>query len=86
MRLNVLTPEITRKMLATGMAGLDLSFTGTQEIVDNLTLGYKLDRQMEAFRMFRADGYTNQKIKLYLPLNAPGETVAADHRENKGTV
>ena len=75
MRLNILTPEITRKMLATGMASLDLSFTGTQEIIDNLTLGYKLDQQMEAFRMFRADGYTNQKIKLYLPLNAPGETV-----------
>jgi hypothetical protein len=25
--------------------------------------------------MFQANGYTDQKIKLYMPLNAPGETV-----------
>jgi len=75
LRLNHLTPEIARKMLATGMCSVDLSFTGSQEVIDNLTLGYSLDQQMDAFRMLKANGYTNQKIKLYLPLNAPGETV-----------
>lgn len=30
---------------------------------------------MDAFRMFRTSAYTDQKIKLYMPLNAPGETV-----------
>lgn len=75
LRLNHLTPEIARKMLATGMGSLDLSFTGSQEIIDKLTLGYKLEQQMSAFRVFRENGYTNQKIKLYMPLNAPGETV-----------
>ena len=30
---------------------------------------------MDAFRMLKANGHTDQKIKLYLPLNAPGETV-----------
>ena len=75
-RLNHLTPEIVRKMLATGMASIDLSFTGSQEIVDKLTLGYSLEQQMDAFRMFAANGYTDQKVKLYIPLNAPGETVA----------
>ncbi|MBU1980179.1 MAG: hypothetical protein KJ958_13525, partial [Gammaproteobacteria bacterium] len=64
-----------RKMLATGMSSVDLSFAGSQEIIDKLTLGYSLEQQMEAFRMFQANGYTDQKIKLYMPLNAPGETV-----------
>ncbi len=75
LRLNYLTPEIARKMLASGITSIDLSFTGAQEIVDGLTLGYSLEQQMEAFRMFKAAGHTDQKVKLYMPLNAPGETV-----------
>jgi radical SAM superfamily enzyme YgiQ (UPF0313 family) len=75
LRLNFLTPEIARKMLATGLASVDLSFTGSQEIIDNLTLGYKLKQQMQAFQMFKDNGFTRQKVKLYMPLNAPGETV-----------
>jgi len=75
LRLNFLTPELAKKMLDSGLASLDLSFTGTQEVINSLTLGYSLDQQMEAFRMFRDAGYTDQKVKLYMPLNAPGETV-----------
>ncbi|MCW9055090.1 MAG: radical SAM protein [Gammaproteobacteria bacterium] len=74
-RLNYLTPELAEKMLASGLASLDLSFTGTQELINSLTLGYSLDQQMQAFQMFKDAGYTNQKVKLYMPLNAPGETV-----------
>ncbi len=82
LRLNHLTPEIANKMLATGLCSIDLSFTGSQDIIDNLTLGYKLEQQMEAFRMFKEGGHRDQKIKLYIPLNAPGET-----RETlKGTI
>ena len=73
-RLNYLTPALAEKMLKGGLASLDLSFTGTQEMIDNLTLGYKLEQQMKAFQMFKDAGYTNQKVKLYMPLNAPGET------------
>ena len=75
LRLNYLTPELAKKMLDSGLASLDLSFTGTQEVINSLTLGYSLDQQMEAFRMFKDAGYTDQKVKLYMPLNAPGETV-----------
>jgi radical SAM superfamily enzyme YgiQ (UPF0313 family) len=75
LRLNHLTPELARKMLATGIASIDLSFTGSQEIIDSLTLGYSLEQQMDAFAMFKASGHTDQKVKLYMPLNAPGETV-----------
>ncbi len=74
LRLNYLTPEIARKMLESGLSSIDLSFTGTQDVIDNLTLGYKLEQQMEAFRIFKQAGFTNQKVKLYMPLNAPGET------------
>ena len=75
LRLNYLTPQIAGKMLATGMCSVDLSFTGTQEVIDQLTLGYSLEQQMDAFRMLKAQGHDKQKVKLYIPLNAPGETL-----------
>jgi len=77
LRLNYLTPEVARKMLASGLTSIDLSFTGTQDIIDSLTLGYDLEQQMAAFRLFKdaaVEGWDKQKIKLYMPLNAPGET------------
>jgi radical SAM superfamily enzyme YgiQ (UPF0313 family) len=73
-RLNYLTPELAKKMLQSGLVSLDLSFTGTQEVINSLTLGYSLEQQMQAFQMFKDAGYTDQKVKLYMPLNAPGET------------
>jgi radical SAM superfamily enzyme YgiQ (UPF0313 family) len=75
LRLNHLTPGLAKKMIDSGITSIDLSFTGTQEVIDSLTLGYKLDQQMDAFRMFKAVGFTDQKVKLYIPFNAPGETV-----------
>ena len=74
LRLNHLTPEIARKMLQSGLISIDLSFTGTQDIIDSLTLGYDLDQQMKAFNLFKEAGHTDQQVKLYMPLNAPGET------------
>ena len=74
LRLNRLTTEVARKMLQSGIASIDLSFTGSQDIVDSLTLGYDLDQQMAAFKLFKEAGHTDQMVKLYMPLNAPGET------------
>ena len=76
LRFNHLTPGIARKMFATGLCSIDTTFTGSQHIIDTLTLGYSLSQQMEAFRMLRAAGHTDQQVKLYIPLNAPGETVS----------
>ena len=73
LRLNYLTPELADKMVRSGLCSIDLSFTGSQEIIDSLTLGYSLEQQMGALAMFRDAGYTDQKVKLYMPLNAPGE-------------
>lgn len=74
MRLNYLTPELAKKMLLSGLSSLDLSFTGSQEMINSMTLGYSLEQQIKAFQMFKDAGYLNQKVKLYMPLNAPGET------------
>ena len=77
LRLNFLTPETAHKMLASGLESVDLSFTGSQDMIDSLTLGYELEQQMDAFQLFKEaglDGRGDQKIKLYLPLNAPGES------------
>jgi len=74
LRLNHLTRDIAAKMLMSGLESIDLSFTGTQEVIDSLTLGYDLEQQMAAFRLFKEAGYTDQQVKLYMPLNAPGET------------
>lgn len=74
LRLNYMTPALAKKMLDSGLASLDLSFTGTQDLINSLTLGYSLEQQMDAFRMFKEAGYSWQKVKLYMPLNAPGET------------
>ncbi|WP_165873434.1 B12-binding domain-containing radical SAM protein [Parasulfuritortus cantonensis] len=76
LRLNHLTADIARKMLKSGLISIDLSFTGTQDVIDSLTLGYDLDQQMEAFKLFKEAGHTDQQVKLYMPLNAPGETEA----------
>lgn len=73
LRLNYLTPSLAKKMLDSGLASLDLSFTGTQEVINSLTLGYSLEQQMQAFRMFKDAGHQCLKVKLYIPLNAPGE-------------
>ncbi len=76
LRLNHLSADIARKMLKSGLISIDLSFTGTQDIIDSLTLGYDLDQQMKAFSLFKEAGHTDQQVKLYMPLNAPGETPA----------
>ncbi|MEW6163633.1 MAG: radical SAM protein [Pseudomonadota bacterium] len=76
LRLNYLTPAAARKMIASGLESIDLSFTGSQDMIDSLTLGYELDQQMAAFRLFAEAGMTDQLVKLYMPLNAPGESPA----------
>ena len=77
LRLNHLTPAIARKMLDSGLESLDLSFTGSQDMIESLTLGYELEQQMGAFRYFKeamTGAHADLMVKLYLPLNAPGET------------
>lgn len=73
LRLDHLDQSLASKMIKTGICSIDTTFTGSQEIADKLQLGYKVNRQMESFDMFKKGGLTDQKLKLYMPLNAPGE-------------
>lgn len=80
LRFNHVTPELAEKMFKTGLSSVDLTFTGSQHVIDQMTLGYKLEQQMEGFRMLRDGGHIQEPIKLYMPLNAPGESVETLHQ------
>lgn len=73
-RIENIDYSMARKMLQSGVNCFDLSFTGSQKIIDDLDLDYKLTQQMEAFKMIKKAGFSNQMVRLYLALNAPGET------------
>lgn len=75
LRFNYVTPALAEKMFESGLSSVDLTFTGSQHVIDQMSLGYKLEQQMEGFRMLRDGGHIKEPIKLYMPLNAPGESV-----------
>lgn len=75
LRLENFTPELARKALATGICSIDTTFTGSQNVINKLKLGYSIDRQMDTFKFFERSGFKNQQVKLYMPFNAPGETI-----------
>ena len=74
-RLENITANLAKKMLLSGIDSFNLTFIGSQKVIEELHLGYKLERQLEAFQMIKDAGHTNQMIQLYLPLNSPGETI-----------
>ncbi len=74
LRLNHLSAPFARKMFASGLGSVDTTFTGSQEVADTMSLGYSVAQQMDALRTLRENGHTIQPVKLYLPLNGPGET------------
>lgn len=75
LRLDFLKKELAAKMIKSGICSIDTTFTGSQIMVDKLNLGYKVDRQMESFKMLSESEITDQQVKLYMPLNAPGENI-----------
>jgi radical SAM superfamily enzyme YgiQ (UPF0313 family) len=48
LRFNHLTAEVARKMFRSGLSSIDTTFTGSQQIIDTMTLGYSLAQQMQA--------------------------------------
>lgn len=73
-RIEEINHTLIQKMLSSGICSLDFTFTGSQKIIDNLQLNYQLSEQIEIFRRIKEAGFSNQLIKLYMPLNSPGET------------
>lgn len=73
LRIENVDESMARRLIGAGIESLDLSFLGSQRMIDSMDLGYSLERQMEAFRHIKAAGF-DKLVKLYLPLNSPGET------------
>lgn len=74
LRLENFTKSLIRKTFDSGICSIDTTFTGSQEVINKMQLGYRLEKQMEMFNMFKEIGHSDQDVKLYIPFNAPGET------------
>lgn len=73
-RANHITPRLARLMVASNMGDIEVSITsGSQKIVDHLTLGFKIDEIVQGCRYLKEAGYKG-RIYLNFSLNAPGET------------
>jgi len=73
-RTSLISPEMARLMVESGMGDLEVAITsGSQEILDSLKMGFRLEGLMEGCRNLKEAGYRG-KIILNYSLNAPGET------------
>ncbi len=73
-RTSLISPDLALLMVESGMGDLEVSITsGSQEILDNLRMGFKLSTLIEGCRNLMDAGYQGNIILNY-SLNAPGET------------
>ena len=73
-RTSLISPEMASLMVESGMGDLEVAITsGSQEILDSLKMGFRLEGLMEGCRNLKNAGYRG-KIILNYSLNAPGET------------
>lgn len=73
-RANHITPRLAGLMVASNMGDIEVSITsGSQKIVDHLTLGFKVEEILQGCRYLKEAGYKG-RIYLNFSLNAPGET------------
>lgn len=73
-RTSLISPEMATLMVESGMGDLEVAITsGSQEILDSLRMGFKLDQLIQGCRNLKDAGYLGNIILNY-SLNAPGET------------
>lgn len=73
-RTSLISPEMAKLMVESGMGDLEVAITsGSQEILDSLKMGFRLESLLEGCRNLKEAGYAG-KIILNYSLNAPGET------------
>ena len=74
LRIHEMDHALARLMVRTGLTDLEVSLnSGAQEVVDELRLGFSVDRAMKGFRVLKESGYEG-RVLVNLSLNAPGET------------
>ncbi len=73
-RTSLITPELARLMVRSGVGDLEVAITsGSQEILNNLHMGFKLERLYDGCRYLAEAGFRG-KIILNYSLNSPKET------------
>ncbi|MCP9438661.1 MAG: radical SAM protein [Nitrospira sp.] len=73
-RTSLITPELAKLMVRSGVGDLEVAITsGSQEILNNLHMGFKLERLYDGCRYLAEAGFKG-KIILNYSLNSPKET------------
>ena len=73
-RTSLITPEIARLMVQSGVGDLEVAITsGSQAVLNELHMGFRLDKLYEGCRYLKEAGFSGRLILNY-SLNSPGDT------------
>ncbi|HNL89983.1 MAG TPA: radical SAM protein [Nitrospira sp.] len=73
-RTSLITPELAKLMVRSGVGDLEVAITsGSQEVLNNLHMGFKLERLYDGCRYLAEAGFKG-KVILNYSLNSPKET------------
>jgi radical SAM superfamily enzyme YgiQ (UPF0313 family) len=73
-RTSLITPDLARLMVRSGVGDLEVAITsGSQEVLNNLHMGFKLERLYDGCRYLAEAGFRG-KVILNYSLNSPKET------------
>jgi radical SAM superfamily enzyme YgiQ (UPF0313 family) len=73
-RTSLITPELAKLMVRSGVGDLEVAITsGSQEVLNNLHMGFKLERLYDGCRYLAEAGFAG-KVILNYSLNSPSET------------
>ncbi len=73
-RTSLITPDFARLMVRSGVGDLEVAITsGSQEVLNNLHMGFKLERLYDGCRYLAEAGFKG-KVILNYSLNSPKET------------
>ncbi len=73
-RTSLITPEMAKLMVRSGVGDLEVAITsGSQEVLNNLHMGFKLERLYDGCRYLAEAGFKG-KVILNYSLNSPKET------------
>ncbi|NGZ02183.1 MAG: radical SAM protein [Nitrospira sp. WS238] len=73
-RTSLITPDFAKLMVRSGVGDLEVAITsGSQEVLNNLHMGFKLEKLYDGCRYLAEAGF-NGKIILNYSLNSPKET------------
>ena len=73
-RTSLITPELAKLMVRSGVGDLEVAITsGSQDVLNNLHMGFKLERLYDGCRYLAEAGFKG-KVILNYSLNSPKET------------